>query len=227
MTIWIDPPRWPAHGTLWSHVISDRSVHELHDFADRAGLSPHGFDADHYDVPSERVPTLIALGACATSTRDLLLRLTESGLRVPKRKRERVLATEPVDLPEGPGRCELIASTVAVSAPLAYLVIRAGTEMLITEDGSLPTVAVEAPTGAVAFGEGNLGKAPQVGTPRPLGYERLRRLRAGRGRPVRSWSGAVARVPVVVSGADWLPLPCARQRWGEESWWQLVGRLGD
>ena len=30
MAILIDPPRWPAHGRLWSHLISDASLDELH-----------------------------------------------------------------------------------------------------------------------------------------------------------------------------------------------------
>ena len=33
MTVYIDPPIWPGHGHLWSHMISDHSYQELHDFA--------------------------------------------------------------------------------------------------------------------------------------------------------------------------------------------------
>ena len=36
--ILIDEPVWPAHGTLWGHVVSDRSLEELHAFARVAGL---------------------------------------------------------------------------------------------------------------------------------------------------------------------------------------------
>src|SRR5674476_1186709 len=42
MAIWIDPPSWPAHGRLWSHVISDTSYDELHAFALRAGCDQCG-----------------------------------------------------------------------------------------------------------------------------------------------------------------------------------------
>ena len=38
MTIWIDPPAWPAHGRSWSHLISDASYDELQTFAAQAGI---------------------------------------------------------------------------------------------------------------------------------------------------------------------------------------------
>ena len=37
MTVWVDPPRWPGHGRLWSHLISDTSEEGLHAFAARLG----------------------------------------------------------------------------------------------------------------------------------------------------------------------------------------------
>ncbi|MBA3529730.1 MAG: DUF4031 domain-containing protein, partial [Propionibacteriaceae bacterium] len=36
--IYIDPPDWPGHGRLWSHLISDSSVDELHAFAALLGI---------------------------------------------------------------------------------------------------------------------------------------------------------------------------------------------
>jgi predicted metal-dependent HD superfamily phosphohydrolase len=83
----IDPPTWPAHGTLWSHLVSDSSLDELHDFADRLGLGRRGFDLDHYDVPAERHDECVAAGAQAVSGRELIVRLRASGLRVPARER--------------------------------------------------------------------------------------------------------------------------------------------
>ena len=38
MTVLIDPPAWPAHGTVFSHLVSDASLEELHAFA-RAAVS--------------------------------------------------------------------------------------------------------------------------------------------------------------------------------------------
>ncbi|WIE55435.1 DUF4031 domain-containing protein [Curtobacterium sp. MCBD17_003] len=85
MTVLIDPPVWPAHDTIWSHLVSDESYDELHAFAARAGLPRRAFDHDHYDVPAARHDELVALGALAVSGRELVLRLIASGLRVPQR----------------------------------------------------------------------------------------------------------------------------------------------
>ena len=30
MTVLIDTPLWPKHGTVWSHLVSDSSIDELH-----------------------------------------------------------------------------------------------------------------------------------------------------------------------------------------------------
>ena len=92
MAIWIDPPGWPAHGRLWSHLISDTSYDELHTFASRAGIPVRGFEGDHFDVPQESYAALVAAGACPTGGRDLARRLRDSGLRFQKRKGERPLA---------------------------------------------------------------------------------------------------------------------------------------
>ncbi|MGI8415272.1 MAG: DUF4031 domain-containing protein, partial [Nakamurella sp.] len=53
MSVLIDPPRWPAHGRVWSHLVSDASLDELHAFAGTAGIPERGFDRDHYDVPAD------------------------------------------------------------------------------------------------------------------------------------------------------------------------------
>lgn len=89
MTLWIDPPIWPAHGRVWSHLISDASYAELHTFAARLGIPARGFEGDHYDLPEERYAAAVALGATPTTGADLLRRLQGSGLRVRKRKGER------------------------------------------------------------------------------------------------------------------------------------------
>ncbi|MGC0249339.1 DUF4031 domain-containing protein [Pseudactinotalea sp. Z1748] len=91
MAILIDPPTWPAHGTVFAHLVSDRSLAELHDFAGRAGLPEQAFDMDHYDVPAHRYDDLVARGAIAVSGRELIRRLRTSGLRVPARDRPETL----------------------------------------------------------------------------------------------------------------------------------------
>ncbi|MRG58476.1 DUF4031 domain-containing protein [Agromyces sp. CFH 90414] len=90
MTVLIDPPLWPNHGTVWGHLVSDASLDELHAFARRVGLPSRSFDLDHYDVPVERYEELVAAGATPVGARELVRRLARSGLRVtPKQRRER------------------------------------------------------------------------------------------------------------------------------------------
>lgn len=87
MTVLIDPPRWPAHGRLWSHLVSDASFAELHAFAAENAIPERGFDHDHYDVPDERYSALIEAGAVPVDSRELLRRIGSAGLRRPKRDR--------------------------------------------------------------------------------------------------------------------------------------------
>lgn len=91
MTVLIDTPLWPAHGRLWAHLVSDRSLGELHDFAAENGIPARGFDLDHYDVPEEMHDRLIAAGATYVSGGELVRRLISSGLRV--RARDRSVTT--------------------------------------------------------------------------------------------------------------------------------------
>lgn len=87
MTVLIDPPIWPAHDTVWAHLISDTSLEELHRFAGAQRLPERSFDRDHYDVPLARVESLIRAGALPVSSRELVRRLIASGLRVRSRDR--------------------------------------------------------------------------------------------------------------------------------------------
>ncbi len=80
--ILIDPPRWPAHGTLFSHLVSDTSLDELHALAAAAGVDPRAFDHDHYDVRAERYDACVAAGAVPVPAAELVRRLVASGLRV-------------------------------------------------------------------------------------------------------------------------------------------------
>lgn len=87
MSILIDDAIWPAHGRLWAHLVSDSSLDELHQFARRNQLPERAFDLDHYDVPEEALPRLIAAGAEHVGGRELVRRLIGSGLRIPARDR--------------------------------------------------------------------------------------------------------------------------------------------
>lgn len=88
----VDPPAWPYRDRLWSHLVSDVSLAELHTFAAALGIPERGFDRDHYDVPEEWYARVLAAGAETVGSRELVARLTAAGLRQPKRR--------------GPGRAE-------------------------------------------------------------------------------------------------------------------------
>ena len=129
MTVWIDPPAWPAHGRLWSHLVSDSDLDELHDFAAAQGIPRRGFEGDHYDVPEERYADVVAAGAHETTTREVLAKLSAAGLRLRKRRGEKGIARirglefndgslMDVDLVRGPNEApNVFAAMVLVTAP--------------------------------------------------------------------------------------------------------------
>jgi hypothetical protein len=84
--LYVDRPVWPARGRLWSHLVSDISYDELHAFAEMLGAPPRGFDRDHYDVPAERYPMAVWLGARPVSSREIVRVLAAAGLRRPKHR---------------------------------------------------------------------------------------------------------------------------------------------
>ena len=91
MAIFVDPPLWPAHGTVFSHLVSDTSLEELHAFARTAEVPERAFDGDHYDVPERRYQDLVAAGAIPVEARVLVRKLIASGLRIPARERSKAL----------------------------------------------------------------------------------------------------------------------------------------
>lgn len=82
MTILVDEPRWWHRGRKWCHLVSDESVDELHAFADRVGIPRRGFQGDHYDIPEEYRPDVVAAGALEVESRELVRRLRAAGLRL-------------------------------------------------------------------------------------------------------------------------------------------------
>jgi len=93
--ILIDPPLVPSRGRMWSHVASDTSYDELHAFARGLGIPERGFDRDHYDLPEEWYDEAVAAGAVPVTSRELIVRLRDAGLR--RRKRSTPTA-DPEDL---------------------------------------------------------------------------------------------------------------------------------
>ncbi|MEW1656929.1 MULTISPECIES: DUF4031 domain-containing protein [unclassified Streptomyces] len=89
MAIYIDPPIWPGHGRMWSHLVSDRSFDELHRFAAAMGVPRRAFERDHYDLPAERYDDAVRAGAVEVGSKELVRRLTEAGLRRPKHRDRR------------------------------------------------------------------------------------------------------------------------------------------
>lgn len=80
--ILVDTPIWHRHERRWAHLVSDRSVEELHAFAADLGLPRRAFHRDHYDLPDEWHPRAVELGAVVVDPRELVRRLRDAGLRV-------------------------------------------------------------------------------------------------------------------------------------------------
>lgn len=87
----VDPPLWPAHGTLFAHLVSDTSLAELHGFADLLGLPARAFDRDHYDLPASRHAEAVAAGAREVTPAEVVRALRRAGLR---RTKPQALAAE-------------------------------------------------------------------------------------------------------------------------------------
>lgn len=81
MAIFVDAPTWAGHGRLWSHLISDVSYEELHEFAAGVGIPRQAFERDHYDVIAERFDDVIAAGATEVTSREIVAKLMAGGLR--------------------------------------------------------------------------------------------------------------------------------------------------
>lgn len=79
MTVYIDPPTWPGHGRMWSHLVSDASFSELHAFAASIGCPPKAFERDHYDIPEHRYEDAVRAGALEIGSKELVRRLTARG----------------------------------------------------------------------------------------------------------------------------------------------------
>jgi hypothetical protein len=90
VAILIDEARWWHRGRKWCHMVSDVSYDELIRFADDVGIPRRGFQGDHYDIPEEYRPDMIAAGATVVESRELVRRLRAAGLRLsPAQRRAR------------------------------------------------------------------------------------------------------------------------------------------
>jgi hypothetical protein len=243
VTIWIDPPAWPAHGRLWSHLVSDTSYEELHRFAEEAGLPRRGFEGDHYDVPEERYAALVTAGAQPVDGRELVRRLQASGLRVPKRRHERVLVSHrsPAWLPPG-SRADVIASR-QLEPPADTVVVRllaqsAGSLLVVPRsDGGLdlPSVVVDghaATRAAEVVGDAvRRVQVQAVGEEEPTTLVGYVRNTVPKPLPDYPWPAPRACFAVFHRTVDpgvpfgrghWLALDEAADHLSERHWWPLL-----
>lgn len=221
MTLLVDPPRWPAHGRLWSHLVSDVSLAELHGFAARVGVPARAFEGDHYDVPAERVADVVAAGALPVSGRELLQRLVASGLRVPKRRGQRILASWVEEGRDGRRHTvDLLSSHLAPPAGTTRGVralAQDGDRLLLRRDHhgwALPTVP------------GGRGGAAAL-----LGFSRRRPhgpdgtvATAGQWRHLLLVRADADQLSTGVGATElaWWPRQEAADRCGNPAWWPLV-----
>ena len=250
MTIWIDPPGWPAHGRLWSHLISDTSYHELRSFASQAGLPARGFDGDHFDVPQESYAALVAAGAQPTEGKEIARLLRDSGLRFQKRKGERPLAAYRDVLPhlDVGHSLHLVASRLTtpeeLTAAAAVFVTDASEALLLVR--TVARDAWGAPAGGREPGESVLECAtretweesglrldPAMLT--PCGYERVTLDEGPTGRWPNSRNYVACFMTVLddvmppvapqgedVDAAEWVRWPEVERRCSGEFWWPLL-----
>ena len=92
MTLLVDEPRWWWRGRRWCHLVSDDNLDELHAFTGALGIPRRAFQGDHYDIPEEHRDEVIAAGATAVPSRELVRRLRAAGLRITPAQRRAAAA---------------------------------------------------------------------------------------------------------------------------------------
>lgn len=79
----VDEARWEWRGRRFAHLASDRSLEELHAFAESIALRRVAFHGDHYDIDETHREAAVRAGAEPVPARELVARLRQGGLRLP------------------------------------------------------------------------------------------------------------------------------------------------
>ncbi|HRW20261.1 MAG TPA: DUF4031 domain-containing protein [Dermatophilaceae bacterium] len=251
MTVWIDRPIWPRHGTVFAHLVSDAAYDELHAVARAAGLDPRGFDGDHYDVPAHRYAACVVAGARVTDGADLVRRHNASGLRLRKRKGDKGVARiRGLTFPSGD-----VVDADLVLSPRPFDERQVGMAMCFVQDGAGDFAVVWAPRrrqwgapggwreegetaaeGAVREIREECGLEVDPLTLRPVGWERFTPItvqqRMGDRQVLQLYAATVAeRRPALrpetldQPAPQWVDLAGFRGLCGGEFWWPVAERL--
>jgi len=87
VTVLVDEAQWAWRGRLWAHLVSDRSLDELHAAAAAIGVRRVAFQGDHYDVDTLHRERALAARAEPVGSRELVRRLRAAGLRLAPARR--------------------------------------------------------------------------------------------------------------------------------------------
>ncbi|WP_462416960.1 DUF4031 domain-containing protein [Kytococcus sp. Marseille-QA3725] len=178
MALWIDRPAWPAHDTLFSHLVSDGGLEatgtaswvvaarEVTEAVAAVGLHHGWLDGDHADVPASSFEELLDTGAQLRTAREITSMLGATGQRLRKRKGEKCVGRTVLDEDR---RVDVVRSPHAPDARTLVgrqaVVVDAAGDLLLAEgpDGwGLPGLA-DRPERATPAGQtGDAG--------RPVGY---------------------------------------------------------
>ncbi len=93
VTVYVDECRWWWRGRQWCHLISDTDLLELHTVARSVGVPRWAFQGDHYDLHVGGREMAIRAGAIEVTSREVVVLLRDSGLRITPAQRRAMSST--------------------------------------------------------------------------------------------------------------------------------------
>lgn len=164
MTLYIDRPAWEWRGRLWSHLISDTSIEELHEFAREIHLRYLSFGIDHYDVPDVMLQAALAAGAELADSRELVQHLRHAGLRVRRGKEARTWRRiAHSDAPLGASEWSIVEEAFEahrVSPEQLWILERPGTVVVSFETSEHPDAGASQRPAAMSVLSSSAGARP-------------------------------------------------------------------